>query len=187
MRKRTVAGMLAMATLAGCGATGTTHQTAPRSATPPPVQSSTPAVVSTTADLGTGTTDGSELTCNTVVDSDPSMVGIKASSLTAVQVIGLLDAAMLTDGANIGQGNPSTSDSTILFAGQEDLQNYHGGQLATDAEQYVQDSESYGGAGMQGPHDSTYGTTLIKDVTTLTKDCPSAGQVARRVMNGQAP
>jgi hypothetical protein len=132
------------------------------------------------------------MTCATVVDSDPSDVGLKASSLTTEQVVGYLGAVLATDLAHITNGKPSATDLTILDAAIQELENYHGDKLADDSEQYVQNAEKYTGyvgyPNQNGPVDPSASSAMQSDIETLMKDCPQAvkvGNLAELVTNGK--
>ncbi len=59
---------------------------------------------------------------------------------------------------------------TVLETAALDLENYHGGQLAGDAEQFAQDEQSYSNNG--GSVDPSYASALESDIRTLAGDCP---------------
>jgi hypothetical protein len=131
------------------------------------------------------------LACTTVVDSDPSEVGLSPSALrsdgfspnalTAVQVIGLLEAMTLTDGvASIIEGTLTSTDTTIIGAGAVDLMNYQGTQLASDAAQFASDEQSYD---PEGPVDVSFASAVLADIRALVKDCPRSLKWADRVLD----
>lgn len=182
MKRVTIPLTAAVLTLTACGGAAHTVSSSSRAAAPAVSATSQTPYIGSSAD--TGSIDGYLMTCSTVVDSDPSMVGLKGSSLTAEQIISYLEALMLADGVvNIPAGTPSQTDTTILDAAKMDLENYHGDQLADDAEQFGQDEESYN---PDGPPDTSYASALTSDIAALMKDCPGAAKEALNVLkNGQ--
>jgi hypothetical protein len=174
------------AALAGCSS-GSLHSSASHThvAATASATASTPAQAVSTPD--TGTTDGSLLSCTTVVEPDPGEVGLNATgSLITEQVIAFLSAAMLTGAGGLISGNPSQTTLTVLTAGIQDLENYNGGQLAADASQFVQDAESYTGfPDNNGQIDPSYLKAMTSDITTLVKACPGEGKYVNALLAGK--
>jgi hypothetical protein len=173
-----------VAALAACGGKPAATTAATPSAAPP-------APASAAAEPSSALGGPQTLACSTVVDSDPSENGLSPSALradgfnpdalTAVQVIGLLEAMTLTDGvASITEGTPTSTDTMILGAGAVDLMNYQGTQLASDAAQYSADEESYD---PEGPVDASFASAVLADIQALAKDCPRSLKWADRVVD----
>jgi excisionase family DNA binding protein len=158
---------------------------------PPPTSPSSPAAPSPSPLASAAYVPyGQVLTCTAVVDTDPSMNGLSPSglraqgfnpsALTAEQIIGLLEAMTETDGlVNITQGTPTSTDTTILDAADQDLLNYStSNQLGTDADQFASDEQSYD---PDGPVNISYASALLADIRALMGDCPQALKWAAKV------
>jgi len=152
MRRIILAG--AVLALAACG--GSNPATVRVATSPSATSSSSDA----SSSVNTGTTDGSLMTCSTVVDSGPP-------SVTAKQVISGIQGI---DSSSISAGTLSTTDMAVLETAALDLENYQGDHLAGDAEQYAQDEQSYSNNG--GSVDTSYASALESDIRTLAGDCP---------------
>jgi hypothetical protein len=98
-----------------------------------------------------------------------------------VQVISYLEAMVLAAGLrNLPAATPSSQDQTILDGATLDLENYHGDQLASDAEQFAQDEQSYDPSGQV---DTSYGSAVLSDINALEKDCPAALKMALSILH----
>lgn len=151
------------------------HPAAHTAAAPAPSPSESSAIPDT------GATDSSLMGCGTVVDTDPSSVGFKGSSLTAEQVISYLEALMLAGGIrDIPAGTLNNTETTILSGAAIDLENYHGDKLADDSEQFAQDEQSYNGADQV---DTSYASAVTTDIDTLLKDCPASARNALKILH----
>lgn len=158
---RYIAPIMLVLVLAACG--GSSPAAVKVAASPSTSSSSSDA----SPTMDTGTVSGSLLTCNTVVDPGPP-------SVTAKKIISGLQV-VLPDWGSISTGDPSTYDTTVLFTAEQDLVNYQGDQLASDAEQFAQDEQSYSGTavgGNVGSIDPSYAPALESDIKTLAADCP---------------
>jgi len=142
-------------TLAACGGSSP----APVGVTASP--SASPSSSDASSSSNTGTTDGSLMTCSTVVDSGPP-------SVTAKQVISGLQ---VIDSTSISTGTVSNTDMTILKNAALEVKNYSEDKLAGDAEQFAQDEESYSGLYNNGSVDPSYASALESDIRTLAEDC----------------
>lgn len=135
-----IASIFLVLVLAGCASS---HPTAHHTAAP--VVSLTSQAPNVTASASTsypdtGTTDGSLMSCSTVVDSGSQNGGnFTGSNITAQHVISILEVFVLDGLVQLNTGNLTTSEINALWAAAQDLQNYSGDQLANDAEQYAQD------------------------------------------------
>lgn len=119
------------------------------------------------------------LYCSTVVDE----TGWNNGPLTAERSIAILQAMVINNGfANIPAGTPTADDTTLLDTGNQDLRGFDTTGLASDANAFVSDDDSYGG---DGAVDVSYGKPLLNDILTLGKDCPGAAGMAVSMLNGK--
>lgn len=171
---------LAVLTATACGGPATTTSVQYQSASTQPAASpSAAAQASSAPSTGGSTALGGSLSCDAVVDPDPSTDGLKGSDLTAEQVIADLGAMLLVDGtANITAGTPSDQDTTILTAAALDLENYSGTKLAGDAATFASDEKSYA---PDGSVDTSYASAVQSDIRTLMTDCPASAKDAVRL------
>lgn len=123
------------------------------------------AILAVVAACSGGSTPGSPLTCDTVVDA--------VDGQTAAQVITDLYAMMITDSAaNVAVG-AGTNDTQLIQAAAQALAGYSGSQFASDAAQFAGDGQDHAPAG-----------TLADDITDLAGDC-SVQQAAEQLVGLQ--
>ena len=121
------------------------------------------------------------LACSTVIDS----TGWANGPLTEVRAIAILSEYQIQLTPAIEAGTLDDSELTAMSGLGTDMENYSGNQLATDANQFASDEQSYDSPGPSGDtEDTAYALPLEKDILALVKDCPGAQPLGQQMLNG---